>query len=255
MKYTFNGCCIQTVVVSFHAGIQAQPSDSPGFNPYPSQDFDDSTCSDAVSELGSFNGDTRSAVGVDADQSEIDNLLQNTLNTTATGILAANLTAMTPVDYEAAYSLAEDMTNQLRNDTAASGDQWAQLFSSINFTSIGEILTNISTPLDQDQLLTLGSQLAKTVDVTGVGYFLGNVTNIYDQRNYGSLLNQMLATVNMTQVGLIAEALPSVVTDFPMAGMILGNIIGNANFTEVGNAFNRYNAAYGTFLQGCVGDS
>ena len=197
-------------------------------------------------------------MGVEADKAQVGDLLMNTLNRTATGILVANLTAVgPPVDLQTAIDLTFDLTNQLYNDTAGSGDQWAQLFSSINFTSVGEILTNISTPLDYDQMLTVGGQLASAVDITGVGYFLGNVTNFYDQRNYGSLLNQMLATVNVTQVGEIVEALPSVVTDMPLAGTILGNIISNANFTAVGDAVNRNIAAFGTILQlgGCVGNS
>lgn len=229
---------------------------SPSFDPYPTQDFDSTTCSDASAELAAFPSNARSAVGVQADKSQVGDLLMNTLNRTATGILVANLTAAgPPVDLSAAYDLTDDLINQFYNDTAGSGDQWAQLFSSINFTAVGEILTNISTPLDDDQMVTVGGQLASTVDITGVGYFLGNVTNYYDQRNYGSLLNQMLATINMTQIGEIAEALPSVVTDMPLAGTILGNIISNANFTGVGDAVNRNIAAFGTILQGCVGNS
>lgn len=243
----------------FHAGVplpEDLPGYSPGFNPYPSQNFDSTTCSDASAELAAFPSDARSAVGVQADKAQVGDLLMNTLNMTATGIFVANLSAAgPPVDLERASDLTDYLIGQLYNDTSDAGDQWAQLFSSINFTSVGETLTNISTPLDYDQLVTVGGQLASAVDITGVGYFLGNVTNFYDQRNYGTLLNQMLATVNMTQVGEIAEALPSVVTDFPMAGTILGNIVRNANFTNVGDAVNRNIAAFGTILQGCVGNT
>ena len=242
-----------------HAGVplpEELPGYSPDFNPYPSQDFNSTTCSDASAVLAAFPSDARSAVGTEADKSEVGQLLMNTLNNTATGILVANLTSEgLPVDLPAAFDLTYYLTNQLYNDTAGAGDQWAQLFSSINFTAVGEILTNISTPLDYDQMLTVAGRLASNVDITGVGYFLGNVTDFYDQRNYGTLLNNMLATVNMTQVGEIAEALPSVVTNFPLAGTYLGNIITNANFTEVGDAVNRNIAAFGTVLQGCVGNS
>lgn len=241
-------------VASFHAGApspEALPGNSPAFDPYPSQEYNSSTCYRALGRLGGFQGNVRSALGVNASQVEVSNL-KNTINMTAAGILVANLSSLKPVDVDTVSNLTVDLANQVYTDTVESGDQWAQLFSSFDFASIGQILSNISTPLDADQLRTVGGQLAGTVDLTGVGYFLGNVSNFYDQRNYGSLLNQMLATIDMTQVGVIAEALPSVVTDFPMVGTILGNIIGNANLTGVGNALNRYNAALGTIYQGCL---
>ena len=199
------------------------------------------TQTDFISDLGT-------ALGANNLTDRLVQLVES-MNLTTAGAMAANVSQA--VDVSAASDVLGQLASQISNDTQASGKQWAELASSINFTSVGQILSSLSNPLTTDQLSTVGSELLTAVDYTGVGYFLGNVTKIYDQSTYGSLLNQLLATVNFTQVGAMAESMPSVVTGMQGAGTALGQIVSNANFTQAGTVVNSYIALLGTTLQGC----
>ena len=88
----------------------------------------------------------------------------------------------------------------------------------------------------------------------GVGYFLGNWTMNNDLSVYGSLLNQLIQTVDFTQAGAMIGALPSLLTSWPQAGAILGQIAETANLTRSGNVLNGYIGSISTLLSGCGGD-
>ena len=62
----------------------------------------------------------------------------------------------------------------------------------------------------------------------------------FDNAHLGSLLYQLLQIVNCTyvvQVEVVAEAMPSMI-NLLMAGMVLGQIVGNADFTQARDVLN-----------------
>lgn len=197
-----------------------------------------------------FVDNIQATLGIDADYSDIGEL-ETYINFTNAGTLLAN--ASMALNLAEAESILGAMKSQLLQDVAASENTWMGLFNSVNFTSVGQILSTLNTSLSLQELSTVGSELITAVDTTGVGYFLGNFTVENDLSVFGSQLNQLLQTVNYTQVGVVLEAIPSVI-DLPMAATIVGQIVGNANFTQSGDVLNDYIASLGTLLQGCGAD-
>ena len=168
------------------------------------------------------------------------------------GALLGNASSV--IDTNTAGQVLNNMGNQISSDFQSSGDTWAILFKAINFSSVGQILATTHTPLDGDQLNTLGSDLATAVDPTGVGYFLGNFTTNYHLATFGGMINQLLNTIDFTQIGVLVEGLPKVVTNIPATFTSVGNQLESANFTDAGSAVSGYVGSLGTLIAGC-GDS
>ena len=210
----------------------------------PEQEYSSSICSDASFAQSEFVPDIAAAVGVDADEADVGQLT-NLIDYMNAGAFLAN--ASTAINLAEAKSVLIAMDKQLQTDFNASRPAFAGLADSINFTSVGQILSTIA----QQDIGTTVNELYDAVDSTGVGYFLGNITMSFDQSQFGNLLSQLLQTVNFTQVAVVIEAIPSMFTDLPMAGTVIGQIVGNANLTQAGDVLNGYIDSYGTLLQGC----
>jgi len=179
--------------------------------------------------------------------------LENLVNFLNAGQLLAN--ASTAINLTEAKTILGKMQSQLSSDISASSGAFAILANSINFTAIGQILTNLDSNMSSSDFGSVGDELYSAVDTTGVGYFLGNWTMNNDLSVYGSLLNQLIQNVDFTQVGAMVGALPSLLTSWPQAGAILGQIAETANFTRSGDVLNGYIGSISTLLSGCGGDS
>lgn len=214
----------------------------------PEQSYSSSTCNNATNITNNFGADFVSTLSNGSDGSYIG-ALENLVNFTNAGALLAN--ASSAISLGEAKTILQAMQNQLSTDISASGSTFAILADSINFTAVGQILSILSNNMSSQDTTALGNDLTSVVDTTGLGYFLGNFTTHNDLSKYGSLLNQLLQTVNFRQVGALVGALPSLVTSFPQAGTLLGQIVGAANFTQTGSVLNQYIASVGTLLSGC----
>ncbi len=165
------------------------------------------------------------------------------------GQLLAN--ASTTINLTEAKTILGAMQKQLTLDISASGGAFATLANSINFTAVGQILTDLNSNMSSSDFGDVVDELYSAVDTTRVGYFLGNWTMNNDLSVYGGLLNQLIQTVDFTQVGAIVGALPSLLTSWPQAGAILGQIAETANFTQSGDVLNGYIGSISTLLSGC----
>ncbi len=179
--------------------------------------------------------------------------LENLVNFANAGQLLAN--ASTAINLTEAKTILGAMQTQLSSDISASSGAFSILANSINFTAVAQILTNLESNMSSSDFGNVGDELYSAVDMTGVGYFLGNWTMKNDLSVYGSLLNQLIQTVDFTQVGAMVGALPSLLTSWPQAGAILGQIAETANFTRSGDVLNGYIGSVSTLLSGCEGDS
>ncbi len=112
------------------------------------------------------------------------------------GQLLAN--ASTTINLTEAKTILGAMQKQLTLDISASGGAFATLANSINFTAVGQILTDLNSNMSSSDFGDVVDELYSAVDTTRVGYFLGNWTMNNDLSVYGGLLNQLIQTVDFT---------------------------------------------------------
>ncbi|DBA68494.1 TPA: hypothetical protein ACH3X2_013780 [Trebouxia sp. C0005] len=237
-----------TAVVAAFVVLAASHLASGAFSPEPEQSYSSSVCNSATNTTDNFNSDFVATLRNGSDGSDIG-ALENLVNFENAGQLLAN--ASTAINLTEAKTILGTMQKQLSADISASSSAFAILANSINFTAIEQILTSLDSNMSSSDFGNVGDQLYSAVDTTGVGYFLGNWTMNNDLSVYGSLLNQMIKTVDFTQVGTMVGALPSLLTSWPQAGAILGQIAETANFTRSGDVLNGYIGSISTLLSGC----
>ena len=117
--------------------------------PEPEQSYSSSVCNSATANTNDFTSEFLSTLRNRSDGSDIG-ALENLINFMNAGQLLAN--ASTAINLTEAKTILGAMQNQLSSDISASSGAFSILANSINFTAIGQILTNLNSNMSSSNL-------------------------------------------------------------------------------------------------------
>lgn len=161
----------------------------------------------------------------------------DTINYTAAAEFVGDL--QMAVDLPAINSDYQELRSVLNDGLSALGANIETLLADVNYTSVLNILANTPQPSENtnavDAAYDFLFEFANSLNVTTLGQFLVNVSTTAQLPRIGGLIDNMLSNVNVTAVHSALATLPTVI-DFAQVGNVTGQIVAATSVTGFGNA-------------------